>query len=424
MDLDRKTAFEVLLEIDKENSYSNLTLNKFIRLNEPPSPAFVRELTYGVLENMILLDYYLDILIPSGLNKVKKREKCLLRLGLYQIMFMDSVPEYAAVNETVGMAKRLCKGRERFINGVLRGYIRQKGELTLPPKSNLHRHLAVKYSFPEWIIKLWMKQYGAEMTEELLCASNKRPQLSIRVNFTKTDIPSLVRSLENKGFEVRRGEHSERMLYISGSNLMGTEEYAKGLFSVQDEASFLACRELGAKASETVIDTCAAPGGKTSAIAEMMADKGRVIACDIYEHKLKLIEEQALRLGLDIIETRLLDGKEGDDALKGTADRVLVDAPCSGLGVIRRKPEIKYTKTDELSKLISTQSHILSKAAEYPKPGGTLVYSTCTVNRDENEEQIKNFLEKHEDYQLIYQKQFLPTEGIDGLFICKMLKKA
>jgi len=422
MDLDRKTAFQVLLEIEREKSFSNLALNRIIKENSPENPSFVRELVYGVLENRILLDYYLNILIHSGIGKVKKREKTILRMGLYQLLFMESVPDYAAVNETVSMARKLAKGREGFVNGVLRSYIKNKDRIKLPPE-NSSEYLSVKYSFSPWIIDMWKRQYGEESLEKLLAASNERPALCIRANPIKTSREELSVRLAKQGFEVKNGKYSDRVLYIYGSGLLDTDEYKYGLFSVQDEASVMACQILEPGPGENIIDTCAAPGGKSAAIGEIMQNTGHILSCDVYEHKLKLIEEQAVRLGIEIIETRLLNGLEGDDSLSGTADRVLVDAPCSGLGVIRRKPEIKYKEKEDISQLTEIQSRILARASEYVKPGGTLVYSTCTINKEENDLQIEKFINSRKDYDIVYKRQFLPTEGVDGFFICKMVKK-
>lgn len=422
MDSGRRTAFQILLEVEEEKAFSNLSSNKYIKQNNPENPAFVRELVYGVLANKLLLDYYLNLLIPSGIEKVKKREKTLLRMGLYQLKFMKNIPQYAAVNETVSLAKSLCRGREGFINGVLRGYIKKQGELQLPC-DDTDEILSVKYSFSPWIIKMWKKQYGQESTIKLMEASNSRPALCIRVNLMKTTVEELSHLLSEKGMVVDKGRYSDIVLYVSGSNILDLEEYKKGLFSIQDETSVLACQYLEPRPGDLVIDTCASPGGKTSAIGEMMDNRGKIISCDIYPHKLELIKKQADRLGITIIETKLLDGIKGDKALSGKADKVLADAPCSGLGVIRKKPEIKYKEQKDIQKLIKVQSDILNNASYYVKPNGVLLYSTCTINKDENDEQIEKFIKTHEDFEILYEKQFLPTEGLDGFFICKMMKK-
>lgn len=424
MDLSRKTAYEILFEIEKEGAYSNLTINRFLEKNRPDNPAFIRELVYGVLENKILLDYYLDKLIPSGIKKVKKKEATLLRLGLYQLIFMDSVPDYAAVNETVTLAKKLVRGREGFINGVLRGYMKKGSEIKLPDESkDLRHYLSIKHSFPLWLIEKWEKQYGMEQCKKLLEASNARPKLSIRVNVNKTSREELKTYLEEKGYEVTEGTFSKRTLHVKGSGLLEDERYAEGYFSIQDEASTVAADELGAKPGETVIDVCAAPGGKTSAIAEMMRDEGTVISCDIYEHKLELIKVLAERLDINIIEPTLSNGTIQKDEWIEKADRVLADVPCSGFGVIRRKPEIKYKEITDFSELVKIQKKILNNAARYVKKGGTLVYSTCTINSDENEKQIRDFIKTNEKFKIVYEKQFLPTQEIDGFYVCKMIKE-
>lgn len=422
MDQARKTAYEVLLEIEKEMAYSNLVLNKYIDKNRPENSAFVRELVYGVLENKILLDYYLNMLIPSGIKKVKKKEATILRMGLYQMLFLDSVPDYAAVNESVILAKKYARGRDAFVNGVLRGFMKRRNELMLP-KERDRNYLSVMYSFPQWIIDLWQNQSACDDIEALLSASNARPRLSIRVNTAKIDTNALIKLLENQGFEVESGSFSERTLHIKGSGILELPEYTQGLFSIQDEASTVAADLVGALPGDIVIDVCAAPGGKTCAIAEKMNNKGVIYSCDIYEHKLDLIKKQAQRLGLDIIKPFLLDGTIGQSKWIESADKVLCDVPCSGLGVIRRKPEIKYKIENDYSELIEIQKKVLNNASRYVKRGGTLVYSTCTINRDENENQIKSFIEEHSDFEIVTEKQFLPTESIDGFYVCKMLKR-
>ena len=424
MDINRKTAFDVLMDVEKNGAYSNLSLNSFIEKNRPDSPAFVRELAYGVLRNKLLLDWFLGQLIPSGLKKIKKQDMTLLRMGVYQLSYMKSVPEYAAVSETVNMAKKLARGRERFINGVLRGYIRNRQQLALPDREvNLEEYLSIVYSVERWIVRLWKDAYGAEKTEALLRASNETPELAVRVNLMKTDRKSLKEKLEALGFEVAESEVSDRALLVKGSGLLDTELYREGMFSVQDEASILASDALDAKPGDCIADVCAAPGGKTFATAELMAGKGVIYAMDKYEHKLKLMEAQAKRAGIDNIRLLQHDSTVPVEELKGQMDKVLADVPCSGLGVMRRKPEIKYKGRQELNELIERQRQILLAAASYVKAGGTLVYSTCTINPAENEKQIVEFLRGNRDFKALEQKQLLPDGGTDGFFICRMRKE-
>ena len=424
MDINRKTAFDVLMDVEKNGAYSNLSLNSFIEKNRPDSPAFVRELVYGVLRNRMLLDWFLGQLIPSGLKKIKKQDLTLLRMGVYQLSYMKSVPEYAAVSETVNMSKKLARGRERFINGVLRGYIRNRQQLVLPDRErDLEEYLSIVYSAERWIVRLWTDAYGEEKTEALLKASNETPGLAVRVNLMKTDRKALKEKLEALGFEAEESEVSDRALLVKGSGLLDTEPYREGMFSVQDEASILASDALDAKPGDCIADVCAAPGGKTFATAELMAGKGVIYAMDKYEHKLKLMEAQAKRAGIENIRLLKHDSTEPVEGLKERMDKVLADVPCSGLGVIRRKPEIKYKGMQDLDELIERQRQILQAAASYVKAGGTLVYSTCTINPVENEKQIVEFLRGNKEFKALEQKQLLPDGGTDGFFICRMRKE-
>ncbi len=427
MDINRKTAYLTLLEIEKNQAYSNLELNKQITENKPDNSAFVRELVYGVLENKIYLDYLLENLIERGLRGIKKPVLTLLRMGLYQIIFMDSVPGYAATSETVKLAKRMTPGRDGFINGVLRGYGKKGGDISLPDRErDLEGYLSVRYSYARWIVRLWISQYGEEMAERLLAQGNRRPKLSVRVNLLKTDRSSLARDLRKQGFETEEAALSERVLFVKGAGLLETEEYRNGLFSVQDQASVLAAEILDPKPLDTVLDICAAPGGKSLAMAELMKNAGAVTAFDIHKHKLKLLEKEAVRLGISIITVEENDGCVMREDLLETADRVLVDGPCSGLGVIRRKPEIKYKElTDQGRGLAEKQLQILTVSGKYVKKGGVLLYSTCTVNQLENTEVIRKFLENNLDFEFVSDRQFLPeTDETDGFYICKMRKKS
>ncbi len=424
MDQNRKAAFDVLLAVEK-GAYSNIALNKTIEVLRPDDPHMVRELVHGVLANKIFLDHILDQLIPSGIKKVKIREKILLRLGLFQIIKTDDIPDYAAVSQSTEMAKKICRGRHGFINGVLRGYLKKKEEIRFPNKEeDLRSYLMVNYSFPLWIIDLWIEQFGAAMCEDLLKASNIRPAVSIRVNKLKTDTDRLTVQLEKEGFEIRPGILSDRSLIIqSGQGLFKTSAYRKGNFSVQDEASIFAADTMGSEPGDNVIDMCAAPGGKAAAMAEEMENRGSVTACDIYDHKLELIRRQAVRLGIKNIKTKLSDGRKVNPSMVGSADKVLVDVPCSGLGVIRRRPEVRYRSEESVNEIISIQKEILHTASAYVKKGGILMYSTCTVNDAENNCQTETFARENPEFEIIYQKQFLPTQNVDGFYICKMFKK-
>lgn len=428
MDANRKTAFATLHDVETKQSYSNIALNHQIIMGKPNSPAFVRELVYGVLENKIFLDYIIDNLVASGIAKVKVKDLIILRMGIYQLGFMNSVPEYAAVNESVLLAKRYCKGREKFINAVLRAYLRKKDKIALPDKEkDIVKYLSIKYSYEPWIIELWMEQYPVNFVEELLKAGNGTPPLTIRVNQLKTNKSELKCLLSEKGIDAKDGALCEYALCVpTGGQLLETRAFKKGMFSVQDESSMMVAAVMDPQPGECIMDVCAAPGGKTFAMAERMQNKGYIVSTDIYPRKLGIIESEANRLGINIVETKAWDATRVDEERIGKADRVLADVPCSGLGVIRRKPEIKYKKkTSEMDSLPEKQLEILTAASKYVKDGGVLVYSTCTINPYENQKVVGEFLRVNPNFEKEDMIQLLPNVNeTDGFFICKMKKKA
>ena len=423
MDINRKTAYNTLLDVEAKKAYSNLALNHQIKIGKPTSPAFVRELVYGVLERKLTLDYYLDQLVDQGIDSLKKQELTILRMGIYQIGYMESVPEYAAVTESVSLAKKYCRGRAGLVNGVLREYLNRRIRMRLPERDEDEiRYLSVKYSYAPWIIEKWMEYYRPEFVEKLMEAGNKRPPLTIRYNWLKIVKEDLIKQLEDRGYEVEEGKLCRNSLNVRGTGLLETELYKMGLFTPQDESSTLVAEKLDPKHEDLVIDVCAAPGGKSTAIAERMNNTGKIIAADIYRRRLDQVDKEARRLGIVNIETRAWDATRVDSSLVEKADRVLVDVPCSGLGVIRRKPEIKYReKTKELDHLPEKQLAILSASSEYVKPFGTLVYSTCTINPEAHEKVVNAFLKKHTWFKKEDRTLLLPSvNGTDGFFICVM----
>ena len=423
MDVNRKTAYLSLVDVESKKAYSNLAINHQVIINKPNSQGFVRELVYGVLENKLLLDHYIDQLVINGIGSLKTPELTIIRMGIYQLGYMDSVPEYAAVNESVVLAKKYCRSKSGLVNGVLREYLSRKLQLKLPDRSEDEvAYLSVKYSYAPWIVELWLDHYSTDFVEELMKAGNVTPPMTVRLNWLKVMKPDLIKKLEAKHFQVEEGRICQNALNIKGSRLLDTELYKLGMFTPQDESSMLVAEKLDPKHGETVMDVCAAPGGKTTAIAERMNNTGRIIASDIYRRKLDLIDKEARRLGITNIETRSCDATRVDSSMIQKADRVLVDAPCSGLGVVRRKPEIKYKElTEEMELLPKKQLAILSASSGYVKPGGRLVYSTCTVNPRENERVVEAFLKKNPAFSKIERTLLLPNvNGTDGFFICVM----
>ena len=425
MDKNRRIAYLTLMDVEAKKAYSNLALNHQIKSGNPDAPAFVRELVYGVLENKLYLDYIVEQFISTPIGKMKSSDLMILRLGLYQLKFLSGVPEYAAVNECVDLAKKYSKGKDGFINGVLRSFLRANKEVALPDRTQDEvRYLSIKYSYEPWIIQLWMEQFAPDFVEDLLAAGNKTPDLVIRVNTLKTTRDDLKRRIIAKGYHALDGQLCPQALHVEGRGLLGGRLYNSGMFSVQDESSILAVNMLDPQPYETVIDVCAAPGGKTLAIAEKMKNRGSVVSWDIYKRKLAIIEKEAERLGVEIVTTRTWDATRVDSSMIQKADRVLVDAPCSGLGVVRRKPEIKYKKQDkDFGELPKKQLAILSASSKYLKPGGMLVYSTCTISQHENQMVVKEFLKRNPGFIKEEELQLLPNvNNTDGFFICRMKK--
>ena len=422
MDNNRRTAYDVLLAVEAKKSYSNIALNENIKKRCPEDEAFVRSLVYGVLENQIYLDYKLSKLVKSGLKKVRTQALILLRMGAYQIEFMNSVPDYAAIDESVKIAKKVCRGLEKFVNGVLRAYQRSGDGIELPKgEEDPVGALAVKYSYTEAIAALWVRMFGAEEAERLMEAGNRVPPLTVRVNRLKTDADALAERLRKEGF-FASVKLSGAALELSGSGVLTSAAEKGGLFSVQDLSSMMMIEALEPQKGDTVIDVCAAPGGKSLAAAERMENDGKIISCDIYDHKLELIQRAADRLGITILETRKNDGTIFRPEFEEIADRVIVDAPCSGLGVVRRKPEIKLRTTKkDIEDLAEIQLQILDISSRYLKPEGRLVYSTCTISDIENRGVVDQFLYKNKNFFVIEEKQLLPhIDSSDGFYFCTL----
>lgn len=398
----RQSAFDILYKIYKDSAYSNLALDSFLDASSYSGAdrAFVCALVYGVCERTITLDYQLSLYLTQPLKKLKPQVLTVLRMGAYQILFMDKVPVSAAVNESVKLAKN---NSAAFAAGLVNAVLRKVAAagLKLPKDENSLSFRSVKYSCPEWMLKLWSDSYGKENADKIAEFSLGAPQTVIRVNTLKTDCDSLLASLSKKGIAASKSNTAENALILEKpGSLKNLDEYKNGLFHVQDTASQLCCKALGAKSGETVLDICSAPGGKTFTVAEMMDGGGNITACDIYPSRLSLIEDGAKRLGIKSIHTLLNDGSVYNKDLP-LADKILCDAPCAGLGVIRRKPEIRFKTAAEVDKLPEIQYSILTISAKYLKPGGVLVYSTCSLNKKENEDVFYRFLGEHKDFEPI-----------------------
>lgn len=425
---DRLLAFKILSKIEHDKAYSNIALDNVLSSNQATSAPFVCNLVYGVVERKITLDYILSQFLSQPLKKLNPQVLTILRMGTYQLKFMDKVPVSAAVNESVKLVKKAkCPYASGLVNSVLRKI--SSAEIRMPATGDETYDLSIAYSCPQGLVSHYVNDYGYEDTKKLLEASVGAVPLVIRVNILKITADELTKMLENEGIETEKAENFPNALIIKSSNsVFKTECYKKGLFHAQDFASQICVSQLNPQPNDVVFDMCASPGGKSFTIAEMMKNKGEIYAFDLYEHRVKLINDGANRLGIDIIKGTVGDSSVYDEKLP-LADKILCDVPCSGLGVIRRKPEIKYKDLSFVDKLCDLQYNILSCASKYLKKNGVLVYSTCSLNKAENQQVCDKFLSLNPDFQKIelsdddgYMTLMPHKNGTDGFFVAKFTK--
>jgi len=424
----RQIAYEALLKTFKNNAYSNLTLDKTLsKINiDTRDKAFVSALFYGTIERKITIDYNLSRYLSKPIKKLKPEVLTILEMGAQQILFMDKVPSSAAVNESVSLAKR---NGVAFAGGIINAVLRKiaANGVVLPDEEDRVKYLSIKYSCPSEYIDLWFRELGEEDTVSFLASTLGNPDIIIRVNTCRCSEDELIELLKAEGVTATKSNIKNALkLELNGHDVESLNSYKDGLFYVQDLSCQICCSALGAKSGETVFDLCSAPGGKAFTVAQIMENKGTVKCFDLYENRVNLIKKGTERLGLTSISADVADASVYDEKL-GTADRVLCDVPCSGLGIIRRKPEIKYKSLESLSDLPEIQYRILCNAAKYVKPSGTLLYSTCTLIKRENEDVCKRFLKNHSNFSSVVPAEEISDEkfltllphknGGDGFFI-------
>lgn len=432
----REAALNSLIKCVSSDKFSNLELDSAIKKHDFSSSdkAFFTTLVYGVIEKKLTLDYVIGHFSSKPIDKIEDKLLHILRLGAYQIIYLDRTPDSAAVNESVELAKKHThNGTSGFVNGILRNISRNKNALPLPDRAaDPMGYLSVKYSCPIWLCRKWCEDYGEEKAERLLCSVNVNPPITLRVNTLKTTRDELIAELNEKGIEAEKTPYSENGIKLTqGVAVSELEALSDGRCFVQDEASQLCVAALGAKGGETVIDTCSCPGGKSFGIGMDMHNEGRLISLDLHESKLSLVKSGAMRLGISILDASVHNGSSPKEELIGKADRVLTDAPCSGLGVIAKKPDLRYKSPDDISRLPEIQYKILTSSSKYVKNGGILVYSTCTLNKDENEGVVERFLKENSDFSLCCEGMpfgkamltlFPDEHNTDGFFIAKLRK--
>ena len=440
----RELALQILYQVNEEGAYANLALDKALfpcTWLDPRDRGFITEIVYGSVKNRGKLDYVLNQFASTKVNKMDKWTRNLLRLSLYQILFLDKVPDSAAVNEAVKLAKHYGHV-DKFVNAVLRNILRGMDGIQWPDKAkDPVQYLMVQYSFPQWMVERFIRQYGLEDAERLCDWYNQPAAMWIRTNTLKTTRAELKQILEKEGLTVSESRHTPEGLKIENAvNLHKLKSFQQGLFTVQDESSMLVALAAEPAPGQRVLDVCSAPGGKTTHMAQLMKNKGSIYACDIHKHRLDLIAENCKRLGISNVELVQQDGTKLTKRWQEPFDVVLCDVPCSGLGVLGRRADARWAKeSEDIAGLCKIQKKILEEAAQLVVPGGTLIYSTCTIAPEENQEMVKAFISEHPEYELdetltdcwldvdkeeTGYVQFLPfIDDMDGFFIARMMRR-
>ncbi|WP_152656524.1 16S rRNA (cytosine(967)-C(5))-methyltransferase RsmB [Oceanobacillus sp. CFH 90083] len=399
----RQTMLDVLIRIEKDKGFSNLLLNHELKQTDltEKDKRLLTEVVYGTVQNQIAIDYYLAAFMKNK-KKLDLWVKQLLRMSVYQMVYLEKIPDHAVVHESVEIAKiRGHKGIASFVNGILRS-IQRKGIPDLALIDDPVERISIETSHPTWLVKRWIEMYGMECTQAMCRENLKHFPMSIRIQPLKTNRESVMKQLENEGFTVAASQFSSQGILIEKGNIFKTNLLQDGLVTIQDQSSMLAAESLKLEPGMKVLDTCSAPGGKVTHIAEKIADQGEIHAYDLHQKKVKLIEEKAATLDLHSISAFQGDARKLHEKYEEASfDRILIDAPCSGLGVINGKPEIKYTKqAQDIERLASIQLEIIQAASKLLKPAGLLIYSTCTVDKEENNQVVQRFLEKNPAFSI------------------------
>jgi len=436
----RGLAVKILNRIERTDAYLDKLLEAELRTDElnDLDKGLLSEIIHGVMRWRLKLDWVLTGFFHGNFTKAEVNVRNCLRVALYQILFLDRVPHAAAVNEAVEFIKRI-RGEKTadLVNAVLRNILRSLNNIHYPSaEEDPVKYLSTVYSHPAWMVRRWVSRYGFSETEKLLIANNKKPELTLRVNRLKTDVPTMIAYLEQHQVPYTKSPYLEYFIKVQHlADISQSEAFRQGLFTVQDESAGLPCLLLSPQPGERIIDLCAAPGGKTTFIGELLKNTGEIIAIDKYESKLNLIRENCERLGIRNVKYVVDDGSKYQGPI---ADRVLVDAPCSGLGVLSKKPDIKWKRElEDINDLNVLQMELLENAARLVKPGGVIVYSTCTIEPEENMQLVKRFLERHAGFAIEdpkkhvapelatvdgYVESFPHRHGMDGSFAIRLIR--
>lgn len=432
IDFARNIALNCLYKIDEENGYSNIVLDEYLnkyreKLNKKDI-NLISEIVYGTVTWKLTIDTILQKYSKIKLKKMSKWVLNILRMGVYQIIFLDKVPKSAAVNESVNLTKKYAFKSSSLVNAILRKIEKADYE-ELKNIQNPKERVSKVYSMPEWLVEDLLKEYSLQTVEKICKYSNEKPKTTIRINTLKTTKEELLKKLEESNIEYEEGSIQNFIHIKNVKNIGDIELFKQGLFTVQDMGAGKISLMLLPNKNDIVLDACSAPGGKTTHLAELMENEGEIIASDIHPHRIKLVKENADRLGINIIRTQLNDATNFIKEYEEKFDKILLDVPCLGIGVIKRKPDIKWQRNiGNVEEITKIQYEILSKCSKYLKIGGELVYSTCSILKSENENLINKWLESKneegiqnkEKYKLVDEEKILPDENTDGFYICKI----
>lgn len=429
IDKTREIALKILYKIEKENAYSNIVLNDEIKINKKylkeKDIGLISEIIYGVTTWKLTLDEIIKKYSKIKLKKISIWILNILRMGVYQIVFLDKIPKSAAVNESVNLAKRYGhSSSSNFVNAILRKVEKSDFDEFFQIENDVER-ISKTTSMPEWIIKELLTNNNIKTVEEICKNSNLRPKITIRINKLKITKSEIIKKLEEKGINCKETKYDDFLILDKVKDIENLDLFQKGFFTVQDISAGLAVINLEPLKGEKILDACSAPGGKTTYMAEMMQNEGEILAWDIHEHRTKLIQDNAERLGINIIKTQVKDATIYDEKLNEKFDKILLDVPCLGIGVIKRKPDIKWNrKLEDIQEINQIQKSILKNCSKYLKPDGVLIYSTCSILKEENEDIIYEFLKENTNFKIKENKilNIVPDVEKDGFFICELHK--
>jgi len=436
----REVALKVLYEIDKKGAFSNIALDEALRMIRGKSHlhkmdardfGFISEIVYGTVSWRLTIDEVIQKYSNIRMKKLSSWILNILRMGVYQILFLDRVPKSAVVNESVNLAKKYGhQASSRFVNAVLRKVSKKDYDVFFRIDDDIER-ISKTTSMPVWLVEKLLEQNSLERVEQICKDSNVRPKLYVRINRLKEDGQELIKVLEEDGIKVEKQEEEDFLVLSGAKNIESFASYQEGRFSVQDKAAGYIPIILDPKPNEKVLDACSSPGGKTTYMAERMKNRGEIYAWDLYEHRIKLVEQAIARLGIVNVKTQVKDARIYDENYFEFFDKILLDVPCLGIGVLKRKPDIKWQrKKEDIEEITKIQKEILETCSKYLKLGGELVYATCSILKEENEWVIEEFLKKHTNFKIqkiVSQEekefvQIFQNEKTDGFFICKMRK--